>query len=181
MIVPCRSAQNGVWQNLGNLKAREFPTSDLEQSDFPLFSNPSPPCKRGGEKRGKPPKNQGEKILEQLEILTPEANTRKSPPNSLGSGGPGCSERGQGGKVLTQHHPLQRACRLYTQLKWQRRLRHGAPLTNRRLGSGSSAEPLPRQATQAILRKSGSQLFAVFLPLSIHFSRGPHKASLTRF
>lgn len=88
MIVPCRSAQNGVWQNLGN-KAREFPTSDLEQSHSPSSPNPSPPCKRGGEKRGKPPENQGEKILKRLQILTPEANTRKSPPNSLGSGGPG--------------------------------------------------------------------------------------------
>ena len=66
---------------------------------------------------------------------------------------------------------LQKACRLYTQLKWQRRLRHGAPHSNRCLGSGGGAEPPPPCTSQAILRESSRWCFAVFLSLSIRFPR----------
>ncbi|XP_014386248.1 PREDICTED: uncharacterized protein LOC106724236 [Myotis brandtii] len=80
--------------------------------------------------------------------------------------------RPQKGNIFPVPSPSE-SCRLYTQLKWQRRLRHGAPRSNQRLGSGSGAEPPPPQATQAISRKSGSHNSAVFLSLSIHFSEDP--------
>ncbi|XP_036160074.1 uncharacterized protein LOC118653514 [Myotis myotis] len=80
--------------------------------------------------------------------------------------------RPQKGNISPVPSPSE-SCRLYTQLKWQRRLRHGAPRSNQRLGSGSGAEPPPPQATQAISRKSSSHNSAVFLSLSIHFSEEP--------
>lgn len=93
-------------------------------------------------------------------------------PPVRGSGGPAPPARPRRGGASPAPTPRE-ACRLSTQIKWQRRLRHGAPRSNPRPGSGSGAGPPPRQATRAILRKSGSRDSAVLLSLSIHFSEDP--------
>lgn len=188
MIVPCRSAQNGVWQILGNRKAQEFPATDSQQPDSPPDSQTSARRAAGAARgegrlpRAEERKSRGDSGFSRLG----PALANRLPPSvgsvgSVGSGGPGPAGRPRAGGAAPAAAP-RRACRPSPPRRWQqRRRRHGAPRGNPRPGSGSGAGPPPPQATQAILRESGSRDSAVFLSLSIHGPEDPRGSTYSVF
>lgn len=80
---------------------------------------------------GKPPENREEKAWDALRFwcLRPKLENRL-PWFPKAREGLGCSSRGHGEEVLPTFFPFKEPVDYTTQLKWQRRLRHGAPRSN---------------------------------------------------